>query len=140
MTVRAGDNGTVGGQTLVALLAIKTLLKKCEARGIKVAVWPFDGLSIADGRYQGAHVMIEPYPTAVRSADIVQTDDSDALASAGHIRDADLNGTLRALLDLSGLALEQAKVVAVEGWIASHRPATKPRVTTAGSRRRLVCS
>ena len=68
------------------------------------------------------HVMIEPYPTAVREAHVSQTDESDALASVAHVQSADLAGTLDRLLDLTGLGSEQASVAQFEGWILSHVP------------------
>jgi hypothetical protein len=90
-------------------------------RNISVAVWPFDGLSVTDAGYSDAHVIIEPYPSAVRGA--AQSDDSDATASADHVREADLAGTLPGLLDLSSLDAAQAATVAIEGWIVSHNAA-----------------
>jgi hypothetical protein len=119
---RVGDNGTVGGQSLVGILAIRNLLAQSARRNIPVAVWPFDGLSIGDQAYKGAHVMIEPYPSAVRAADVMQTDESDALACAAHLRTTDRTGSLYSLLDLSAIRPEDAPIVAIEGWIISHRP------------------
>lgn len=119
---RVGDNGTVGGQSLLGILEIRALLEQCAARQIKVAVWPFDGLSVMSNAYAGAHVMIEPYPSAVRRSGVAQSDESDALACADHIRDADNAGKLGTLLDISGLAADSAAIALVEGWIASHEP------------------
>jgi hypothetical protein len=119
---RVGDNGTVGGQSLVGMLAIRSLLRTCAGDGVKIAVWPFDGLSIVDDAYAGAHVMIEPYPSAVRPGDIAQTDESDALASAVHLRNMDVSGGLARLLDLSSIRSADVAVVALEGWIISHQP------------------
>jgi hypothetical protein len=119
---RVGDNGSVGGQSLVGMLAIRSLLHRCAREEVKVAVWPFDGLSIADGGYAGAHVMIEPYPSAVRPNDVAQSDESDALASAAHLRNIDLGGGLGRLLDLSSIRSADGAVVTLEGWIVSHQP------------------
>lgn len=119
---RIGDNGTVGGQTLLGLLQIESLLRLCEAEGIRVAVWPFDGLSLEMGAYDGAHVMIEPYPTAVRDKAVAQSDAADALASADEVRRADRSGELLQLLDLSPLSAPDAELARIEGWIAAHRP------------------
>jgi len=119
---RLGDNGTVGGQSLVGLVALNGLLSRCRLERITVAVWPFDGLSISDRAYCNAHVMIEPYPTAVREAHVSQSDESDALASVAHVQSADLNSTLERLLDLSGLDSAHAGVARFEGWILSHVP------------------
>jgi hypothetical protein len=118
---RIGDNGTVGGQTLLGLLQVESLLRQCKAEGIRVAVWPFDGLSLETDAYEGAHVMIEPYPTAVRGAE-VQSDEADALASANEVRRADQSGELSRLLDLSSLSAPDAELAQIEGWIAAHRP------------------
>ena len=87
-----------------------------------MAAWPFDGLAIADGAYENAHVMIEPYPTAVRSSEVPQTDDSDALASAAHLREAYAHGGLSGLFDLSDLDEADGAIVRFEGWIVAHRP------------------
>lgn len=117
---RVGDNGTVGGQSLVGILAIRALLASCSLRKIPVAVWPLDGLAISDSAYMRAHVMIEPYPSAVRDVNVAQADDADALACANHVRQADLSDTLGDLLDLSQLNTEETAIVATEGWILSH--------------------
>lgn len=117
---RVGDNGTVGGQSLVGILAIRALLALCAGRNIRVAVWPFDGRSIHDDAYSDAHVMIEPYPSAFRDAYVAQTDESDALACADQVRQADRSRELESLLDLSGLTTEEVAIVATEGWILSH--------------------
>lgn len=117
---RVGDNGTVGGQSLVGILAIRSLLQACARRHIRVAVWPFDGLSVTDDQYLGAHVMIEPYPSAVRVPGVIQSDESDALACANHVREADITGELAGLLDLSRLDAKDAAIASVEGWIVSH--------------------
>jgi hypothetical protein len=121
---RVGDNGTVGGQSLVGIMALQTLLDLCAHEGVPVAAWPFDGLAITDSAYEHAHVMIEPYPTAVRSPDVAQTDDSDALASTTHLRQVDADGCLGEVLDLSELDPTEAAIVKFEGWILSHRPGT----------------
>jgi hypothetical protein len=124
---RVGDTGTVGGQSLVGMLALNDLLARCARDGVKVAAWPFDGLSIDDSAYADAHVLIEPYPTAVRHSSVAQTDESDALASAARVRDEDAQNALRSLLDLSALSTEDAAVVRREGWILSHRPEIRRR-------------
>ena len=126
---RVGDNGTVGGQSLVGILAIRALLGLCAVRNVRVVVWPFDGLSILDDAYMGAHVMIEPYPSAVRDPGVAQTDEADASACADHIRLADRLGSLDRMLDLHSLTLADAAIVATEGWIASHQPNQAGRET-----------
>jgi len=122
---RVGDNGTVGGQSLVGMRALRRLMTMCEAEKIRVAAWPFDGLSITDPAYAEAHVLVEPYPTAVRERHVAQTDDADALASAARVRDADIDGTLKQLLDLSSLGAVEAATVRFEGWILSHDPSRR---------------
>jgi hypothetical protein len=124
---RVGDNGTVGGQSLVGLIALRSLLTQCAKDGVPVAVWPFDGLSLSGPAYENAHVLVEPYPTAVRQKHVRQSDDSDALASVDAVRKADAEGHLFRLLDLSSLEA-QAGIVRFEGWILSHDPAA-PRLT-----------
>ncbi|MDP2662671.1 MAG: hypothetical protein Q8R28_18285 [Dehalococcoidia bacterium] len=119
---RVGDNGSVGGQSLLGMAALVDLLHRCECEGVRLAVWPFDGLSITGSMYADAHVMIEPYPSAVRPTNVVQTDDSDALASTGHTRDMDAADQLAEQLDLSGVDDATAAVVRFEGWIVSHQP------------------
>lgn len=117
---RVGDNGSVGGQSLLGMAALVDLLHRCECEGVRLAVWPFDGLSIRDSIYADTHVMIEPYPSAVRNATVAQTNDSDALASTAHIRDMDAQDKLAEQLDLSRLDRAKAAVVRFEGWIVSH--------------------
>lgn len=117
---RVGDNGTVGGQSLVGLVALQRLLATCVREKIPVAVWPFDGLSIRDAAYSNTHVLLEPYPTAVRDAHVPQTDSSDALASAAHLQAADLSCVLEGALDLTALDSTQRSVVRFEGWILAH--------------------
>lgn len=117
---RVGDRGTVGGQTLVGLIAIHDLLARCHSAHIPIRCWPFDGLSITSPVYENAHVLVEPYPSAVRSKDVVQSDRDDALASVALVQGADLDGTLSDLLDVSALSPEDSAVVLFEGWILSH--------------------
>ncbi len=119
---RIGDNGTVGGQTLVGLPQIDRLLQRCRSDSIRVAVWPFDGLSLDRASYEGAHVMIEPYPTSLRHAGVTQSDAADALACADEVRRTDQSGQLSRLLDLTSLSASDGELAQIEGWIASHRP------------------
>jgi hypothetical protein len=117
-----GDNGTVGGQTIVGLVLLYELLDEAQRRGIPVAVWPFDGLDINSSAYEGRHVMFEPYPSSVRDLGVRQTDWNDAEASVLYIQQADQAGELPALLDLHALTEEQRARVLFEGWIIGHRP------------------
>jgi hypothetical protein len=95
---------------------------KDQARGVA-----FDGLSVLSDGYAGAHVMIEPYPSAVRGRAVAQSDDSDALACADHIRDADRAGEVGKRLDISSLDADSAAIAVVEGWIVSHETNAGPR-------------
>jgi hypothetical protein len=119
---RVGDNGTVGGQTLVGLVLLHELLFECQRMNIPLAVWPFDGLDIRSAAYEGHHVMFEPYPSAVRDAGVVQTDLNDAVASVLCVQRADQGGQLPQQLDLVALSAADRLRVAFEGWIVGHRP------------------
>ena len=119
---RVGDNGAVGGQTIVGLIAIHDLLRQAEDKGISVRCWPFDGLDITSAAYEGAHVLVEPYPSAVRKSGVKQGDSADAFACAQYLREQDLAGHLPAILDLQSLTENQKLKVLFEGWIVSHRP------------------
>jgi len=119
---RLGDNGSVGGQSLVGMKAMLELLTRCDKENIPVSVWPFDGLSITDKVYENSHVMIEPYPTAVRHLSVAQSDEADALACADYVRELDGDDTLVKSLDLSSLGSHYAAIVKFEGWIASYDP------------------
>jgi hypothetical protein len=119
---RLGDNGAVGGQTLCGLMEIDRLLRLADDAGLHVSVWPFDGLSIDAPPYTKGHIMIEPYPTAVRDKQIPQTDESDALACVAMVERANSSGELIQILDLRALSTLDADRVRLEGWIAAHRP------------------
>jgi hypothetical protein len=130
---RVGDNGTVGGQSLVGMIALRQLMATCEKEKLHVAVWPFDGLSITEPAYTNAHVLLEPYPTAVRQRHIVQTDEADALASVARVQDADAGGNLCQLLDLSSLKPPDVPIVRFEGWILSHHPGARRTTRSHGA-------
>lgn len=119
---RIGDPGSVGGQTLLGLVALHKLFSACERETISVAVWPFDGLDITGDRYRDCHVMVEPYPTALREKSIAQSDDTDALSSAAFLRTLDAQGSLLEALNLEDLTSEEKFAVQFEGWILGHRP------------------
>lgn len=121
---RVGDNGTVGGQTIVGLPRILELLRWAEGERIPVAVWPFDGLGVGELPDHG-HVMWEPYPTLVRAEGIAQSDLNDARAATLWARDRDCTGVLGCELDLSGLDAGAHQRVAFEGWIAGVDPGAK---------------
>jgi hypothetical protein len=118
---RIGDNGTVGGQTIVGLPRIFDMLRWAEGERIPVAVWPFDGLSVGDIP-ERAHVMWEPYPTLVRAKELAQSDLNDAHAATLWARDRDCAGALGRALDLTRLDSAGRHRVAFEGWIAGVDP------------------
>lgn len=119
---RLGDPGSVGGQTLWGMASLHVLLGECEREGIPVAVGPFDGLAIDSSSYENSHVMVEPYPTALRDRSIRQSDDADALGIVAFIRDHEHRGDLIELLSLEDLSEEEKKLVRFEGWILGHSP------------------
>lgn len=119
---RVGDNGTVGGQTIMGLIKLREILATCHTDGIPLKCWPFDGLDIDGSAYAGSHVLIEPYPAAVRSPGVAYTDVNDAIACVQLIQRFDQAGKLVALLNLKSLSEAHAKIVRVEGWIAGHSP------------------
>lgn len=121
---RVGDNGTVGGQTIVGLPRILDLLRWAEGERILVAVWPFHGLRVGE-LSERSHVMWEPYPTLVRADGIAQSDLNDAHAATLWARDRDRAGALGLELDLSGLDSAARQRVVFEGWIAGVDTATK---------------
>jgi hypothetical protein len=119
---RIGDNGTVGGQTIVGLILLCELMQEAERQNVPVAVWPFDGLDVNSEAYERRHVMFEPFPSSVRDPDVKQTDSNDAVASVLCLQQADQAGKLGALLDLRALTEEQRTRVLFEGWIVGYRP------------------
>ena len=119
---RVGDNGSVGGQTIMGLIKICELLKECQTEGIPVKCWPFDGLDISSSSYAGCHVLLEPYPASVRSPGVEYTDENDAIACVKLIQSHDQEGKLFDLLDLRCLSDTHKDIVLVEGWIAGYNP------------------
>lgn len=104
--------GIVGGQTICGLRQIARMLDWPD-----LAWWPFDGLDIGHAAYEGKHVAIEIYPSALRPAHIPQTDDNDARHSCLYAQEADRHSKLKSLLNLSALAPHHAARVRCEGWI-----------------------
>jgi len=119
---RVGDNGSVGGQTLVGLIKIMELIEICDAEVIPLKCWPFDGLDITSSDYEGCHVLIEPYPSAAGLRSRPRSDAEDAMAATRMISEADRNGTLIRLLDLTPLSGRDREIVRFEGWIVGHLP------------------
>jgi hypothetical protein len=129
---RVGDNGTVGGQTLVGLPRVLALLDWAAQDGVPVAVWPFDGLRI-DAYAARQHVALEAYPTLVRPKGVKQSDLADALAVVRWLQRVDRAGALAAEMDLGALSPADRRRAAFEGWIAGARPApTRERPGRAG--------
>lgn len=119
---RVGDPGTVGGQTIMGLIKLHELLEKCQTEGIPVKCWPFDGLDISSSSYAGYHVLLEPYPAAVRPPGVSYTDENDAIESVKIMQRYDQAGKLVELLDLSCLSDTHKEIVLVEGWIVGYSP------------------
>ncbi|NLD50349.1 MAG: hypothetical protein GX660_24685 [Clostridiaceae bacterium] len=119
---RVGDNGSVGGQTIMGLIKLRELLNVCKTEGIPVKCWPFDGLDIRSSSYEGSHVLIEPYPAAIRSTGVPYTDANDAIACVQLIQRFDRAGKFADLLDLSCLSDTYKDIVLLEGWIVGHSP------------------
>lgn len=118
---RVGDNGSVGGQTLVGLPRVLVLLEWASRDAVPVAVWPFDGLRL-EAYALRQHVALEAYPTLVRPAGVKQSDLADALAVVCWLQQRDRAGALAAELDLGALSPADRRRVAFEGWIAGVRP------------------
>jgi hypothetical protein len=115
----------VAGQTLCGLPQLHALLADCQKEEVRVACWPFDGLSISHPAYAGAHVCVEVYPSLypeggweeVDGADAEDRDSMDAWRSCCAVQRADQDGNLAGLMDLSVLTPELGRQVAIEGWI-----------------------
>ncbi len=114
---RLGDNGSVGGQTIVGLPRVLDLVAWAKEEHVRVSVWPFDGLR-AEDYATGHHIMIEPYPSLVRAEGVIQSDLNDALASTIWAQSMDRRGVLAYELDLSAVPISSLDRVRFEGWIA----------------------
>ncbi|MCE5278856.1 MAG: ATP-dependent helicase [Planctomycetaceae bacterium] len=116
-----GARGAVGGQTICGMRELVALIDQAKEADIPLAVWPFDGLSIDDDAYTGKHVCVEIYPTLLRPACTPQSDDNDAIESAGYVSRKDGEGCLQAILNLTSLKEDDA-LIRKEGWILGCRP------------------
>lgn len=114
---RIGDPGSVGGQTLLGLPRLLELLDSCEARAVPVAAWPFDDLELTSPAYEGRHVLVELYPSAVRAEGVPQSDVNDALAAVEYLQRVDTAGRLAGLMDLSQCSTADRERIQFEGWI-----------------------
>lgn len=104
--------GVVGGQTICGL---KLIAKQLANESI--AWWPFEALDISDPVFDGKHIGVEIYPSALRPAHIPQTDDNDAFHSCQYVQHADqIDGRLASLLDLS-MHQNYRRQLMKEGWI-----------------------
>jgi hypothetical protein len=119
---RVGDNGSVGGQSLLGWVELVRLLDDATAAGVKLRVWPLAGLDLEGPAYASAHVLVEPYPAAVRDLDVPYDDLNDAQAAALFVQRTDRGGRLLETLDLGLLAPKEADAVRFEGWIAGFKP------------------
>ena len=113
---RLGDPGTVGGQSLFGMRNLSLLIQECERCNISLRAWPFDGLDLADKTYKNAHVLVEPYPTALRPIRVPQSDENDAYWTAHTFEEMDTGGTLINAMKLGGLK-DHYRTIAFEGWI-----------------------
>jgi len=118
---RVGDNGSVGGQSLLGWVELVRLLDACRSEQIALRTWPLDGLDIDSAIYDGAHVWIEPYPAAVRALDVPYDDLNDALAAALFAQHADRSVAFEDPFDLGPLPPEVEGQIEFEGWIFGYR-------------------
>lgn len=123
---RVGDNGSVGGQSLLGWVELVRLIDDAAAAGVELRVWPLDGLDLSGPAYASAHVLIEPYPAAVRDLGVPYDDLNDAQAAALFVQRTDRAGRLLETLDLGSLPPNEAAGVRFEGWIAGYGAATRP--------------
>ena len=112
---RVGDNGTVGGQSIVGMPHLLRLLQDAERDGIRVTVWPFDGLHL--DALPDSHLTLELYPSAVRAKGVVKSDANDAIASTAWAQAQDRAGTLASAIDLRVRPLADHQRIHFEGWI-----------------------
>jgi len=121
---RIGDNGSVGGQSLVGMSYLMRLLALCEDQLVSIQAWPFDGLAITGDSYADAHILVEPFPTLHRESRLV-SDADDAICCVRFAQECDVNGRLERLMDLSYLGKDDARIVLAEGWILGCPPPEK---------------
>ena len=104
--------GIVGGQTICGMKLIAQMLHNDS-----IGWWPFEGLDIMDSAFDGKHVGVEIYPSALRPESVPQTDDNDAFHSCLYVQHADqLENNLVDLLDLSEQIKHENQLLK-EGWI-----------------------
>lgn len=87
-----------------------------------LAWWPFDGLDINSEAYQDKHVAVEIYPSALRPAGVIQSDDNDAVHSCLYARDADRSNQLQTVLSLDQVQPQYGADILSEGWIVGMNP------------------
>lgn len=112
-----GGIGTVGQQSLYGIFYLRELLRRCGQEGIRIHVWPQDGLGIpAD---PGCHVAVEVYPTLCLEEEGIRgprSDAGDAAASVQWMKRMDEKGQLAELMatEFSPAAWQRIRL---EGWV-----------------------
>jgi hypothetical protein len=104
--------GSVAKSTHAGLPWLRFLRREL---GPRVHFWPFDGWTVPAGRT----CMAEVYPSLwkrIYPAEARSADQHDAFSVAAKLRDLDVAGELRGVLDPTLTAAERA-VAAIEGWI-----------------------
>jgi len=110
---RVGDNGSVGGQSIVGIPKIMALLESEE--GQSVFAWPFDGPDLSDSKQ---HVLVEVYPSLIRPDSVPQSDVNDAIACVEWCMEKDAEGQLRNHFSSEAIPDYETKeeIVNLEGW------------------------
>jgi hypothetical protein len=110
-----GDNGSVGGQSIVGIPNLIKLLEHPEV-GSSVRIWPFDGFEVLIDK---SHLCVEVYPTAIRPESVSQTDFNDAMSCVIWCKEKDQKGQLGS--HLSGETIPQSEKISdfvkLEGWV-----------------------
>lgn len=119
---RVGDLGSVGGQSLLGWVELLQLVEGAAAAGVKLRIWPLEGLDLGDPVFADAHVLVEPYPAAMRDPAVPPSDLADARAAALYVQRRDQAGALSAELNLSTLDPSTAARAQREGWIVGYPP------------------
>lgn len=121
---RVGDQGSVGGQSLLGWVELVALIDACAQGDIPLRVWPLDGLDLGAPGYADAHVWVEPYPAAVRALGVPYDDANDALAATIHAQHADRTGQLEDPFNLGVDDEDAQRIIGFEGWIFGYRAPT----------------
>lgn len=110
---RVGDNGSVGGQTIVGIPNLLQLLS--SEVGPSIFAWPFDGVELPSSV---KHVLVEVYPSALRRKSVPQSDLNDAIACVEWCMAEDAAGRLRSHLSVAAIPRfkEHSDHIRLEGW------------------------